>query len=96
MLGRARRPRPVLFAAQTAAPGEIGERDAVDVVWACDDQYHLVYRAEAQDAQTNIPPMMPTQLWDRNEDTARGHEWRKSDGPDKELSKRSGPLDERE
>ena len=49
-----------------------------------------------QDAQTNIPLMMPTQLWDRDEDTARGHEWRKSDGPNKELSKRSGPLDESE
>jgi hypothetical protein len=51
-----------------------------------------------QDAQTNTPPMTPTQLRDRDidENVERTPNGRKSDGPDKELSKCSGPLDESE
>jgi hypothetical protein len=32
--------------AEAAAPGGIGGRDAACVVWACDDGYHAVCRAE--------------------------------------------------
>jgi hypothetical protein len=34
------------FVAEAAAPGGIGGRDAACVVWACDDGYHAVCRAE--------------------------------------------------
>jgi len=35
------------FAVQAGAPGGIGRRDVVGVVWTCDDRYHAVCRAEA-------------------------------------------------
>ena len=65
--------------------------DAACVVWPCDDGYHAVHCTETQDAQTNMSPMTPTQLCDRNEMVRRR---KGGDAPDEKLGKCGGSLDE--
>ena len=44
----------------------------------------------------NMPPITPTPLWNRDENGERTPNERRRDGPDEELSKCGGPLDEGE